>query len=76
MLRLCTLIFQYDIHKNALKSQYYYSDLIEFQNATLTYALCVYPQFNPLYQPNPFLGMWLFLATFDYVKIQIENVKE
>ena len=37
MLRFCTLIFQYDIHTNALKSQYYYPDLIELQNAPLTY---------------------------------------
>ena len=40
MLHLCTLIFQYDIHKNALKSQYHYPDLIEVQNAPLTYSLC------------------------------------
>ena len=39
MLHLCTLFFQYDIHKNALKSQYYYPDLIELQNAPLTYSL-------------------------------------
>ena len=42
MLHLCTLIFQYDIHKNTLKSQYYYPDLIELQNAPLTYSLCKY----------------------------------
>jgi hypothetical protein len=36
MLHLCTLIFQYDIHKLVLKSQYYYLDLIELQNAPLT----------------------------------------
>ena len=36
MLHLCTLIFQYDIHKHVLKSQYYYLDLIELQNAPLT----------------------------------------
>ena len=35
MLHVCTLIFQYDIHKNALKSHYYYPDLIEVQNAPL-----------------------------------------
>ena len=38
MLRFCTLIFQYDIHENALKSQYYYPDLIELQNTPLTYS--------------------------------------
>ena len=33
-----TLIFQYDIHKKALKSQCYYPVLIEVQNAPLTYS--------------------------------------
>ena len=33
------LIFQYDIHKSALKMQYYYPDLIELQNSPLTYSL-------------------------------------
>ena len=41
-LHLYTLIFQYNIHKNALKSQYYYPDLIEPLNAPLTYSLCSY----------------------------------
>jgi hypothetical protein len=40
MLHLCTLFFQYDIHKNAFKIQYYYPALIEHQNAPLTYYLC------------------------------------
>ena len=31
-------MFQYDIHKNALKSQFYYPDLIELQNAPLISA--------------------------------------
>jgi hypothetical protein len=39
MLHLCTLISQYDIHKNALKGQDYYLDLMEVQNAPLTYSL-------------------------------------
>ena len=40
MLCLCTLIFYYDIQKNALKIQYYYPDLIpELQNTLLTYSL-------------------------------------
>ena len=39
MLRLYTLIFQYDIHKNALKSKSYQPDLIELQSAPLTYSL-------------------------------------
>ena len=46
MLHLCTLIFQYDIHKNALKSQYYYPDLIELQNAPLTYSLCFHQHYR------------------------------
>ena len=35
----CTLILQYDIHKMLFKIQYYYPDLIELQNAPLTYSL-------------------------------------
>ena len=35
-----TSIFQHDIHKNALKSQYYYPDLKELHTAPFTYSLC------------------------------------
>ena len=42
MLHLCTLIFQYDIHKNALKSKYYYPDLIHrtSERSSYLFSLC------------------------------------
>ena len=42
MLHLCTLIFQFDIHKNALKSKYYYPDLIHRTSVRSSYlfSLC------------------------------------
>ena len=43
MLHLFTLIFHYNKYKNALKSQYKDPDLIQLQNASLTYSLWLWP---------------------------------
>ena len=75
MLCLCTLFFQYDIFINALKIQYFYPDLIELQNAPLTYSFCFHHNFSNIIHS---LITWqrvlkfIFLSTFRVKNVHIE----
>ena len=75
MLRLCTLIFQYDIHKNALKSQYYYPDLIELQNAPLSLWFSLGTRLIIMIKVSLVVRMKWIVIRFDYFQAALKKSK-